>query len=167
METEAKVGPIGQVVAENVKAYRSRRHFSLRDLSAKLAELGRPILPSGITKIEHGARRVDADDLVALGWALDVSPPRLLLPSGKSTDDFLSEIETYEKSGALEPLTQAMLTAVDQHAILPGWLVEYVDYSSRWILLLREAMKERGEEPGALTSKRIHEVVKKKPQARG
>ncbi len=51
----------------------------MRELSARLTKLGRPILPSGITKLEQGKRRVDVDDLVALAAALRVTPTRLLL----------------------------------------------------------------------------------------
>ena len=51
----------------------------VRELADELRKLGRPILPSGITKIEQGTRRVDADDLVALSVVLGVSPNRLLL----------------------------------------------------------------------------------------
>lgn len=51
----------------------------MRELSARLAKLGRPILPSGITKIEQGKRRVDVDDLVALAAALKVTPTRLIM----------------------------------------------------------------------------------------
>ena len=51
----------------------------VRELSRHRAELGRPILASGITKIEQGTRRIDVDDLVALALALGVSPNRLLL----------------------------------------------------------------------------------------
>lgn len=35
--------------------------------------------PSAVTKIEHGNRKVDVGDLVALSVALDVTPNRLLL----------------------------------------------------------------------------------------
>lgn len=55
--------------------------MTVRDLSARMTELGQPVLPSGITKIEQGQRRVDADDLVALAIALAVNPSRLLLPA--------------------------------------------------------------------------------------
>lgn len=61
----------------------------MRELSARLSKLGRPILPSGITKIEQGSRRVDVDDLVALAVALKVTPTRLLLgpPPTDGPDD--------------------------------------------------------------------------------
>lgn len=46
-----------------------------------MGELGRPILRTGIAKIENGTRRVDVDDLMALAIALAVTPNRLLLNS--------------------------------------------------------------------------------------
>lgn len=85
-------GPIGRAVAENVGAVRKRRGWSQSTLSAKLGELGRPILTSGVAKIEAGDRRVDVDDLLALAAALNVSPARLLLPDG-SEDDLVSVTE--------------------------------------------------------------------------
>ncbi len=59
---------------------RERRGLTRPALSARLAEVGRPLLPTGIAKIEDGTRRVDVDDLVALAIALGVNPTRLLLP---------------------------------------------------------------------------------------
>src|SRR4051794_25470240 len=76
METDSP----SERLAANVRALRDARGMSVRDLSARLSELGRPLLPSGITKIEQGQRRVDVDDLVALAVALRVNPSRLLLP---------------------------------------------------------------------------------------
>jgi transcriptional regulator with XRE-family HTH domain len=67
-------------VAANVAVLRGRRGLSVRTLSARLGGLGHPILPSGITKIENGSRRVDVEDLLALAVALDVSPVTLLMP---------------------------------------------------------------------------------------
>ncbi|WP_210417106.1 hypothetical protein [Citricoccus sp. SGAir0253] len=52
-----------------------------KQLSEKLAEIGRPIPPLGLRRIEDGERRVDVDDLMALAVALDVNPVALLLPS--------------------------------------------------------------------------------------
>jgi hypothetical protein len=53
------------------------------DLSARLTEIGHPIVDSGIHKTELGDRRVDVDDLVAFAEALGVEPAVLLL--GEST----------------------------------------------------------------------------------
>lgn len=64
----------------NVAALREIRRHSVRSLSALLGELGRPILPSGVSKIERQLRSVDVGDLVALAVALGVNPNRLLLP---------------------------------------------------------------------------------------
>lgn len=79
-EEGERESPVAERVAVNVATLRESRRLSVRGLSARLGELGRPILPSGVTKIEQCRRRVDADDLVALALALDVTPNRLLLP---------------------------------------------------------------------------------------
>jgi transcriptional regulator with XRE-family HTH domain len=73
-------GPIGLAVAHNVEKLRESQNLSYAELSRRLTELGRPIAPLGLTRIRDRQRRVDADDLVALALALDVSPATLLLP---------------------------------------------------------------------------------------
>lgn len=45
-------------------------------------ELGRPILPSGLSKIEQGDRRVDVDDLVALATRTGINGADLLVDGG-------------------------------------------------------------------------------------
>ncbi len=70
-------GPTAGRVAANLR--RLRRGLTLAQLSERLAEVGRPILPSGLGKIENGDRSVDVDDLVALSVALRVTPNALLL----------------------------------------------------------------------------------------
>lgn len=79
-----ELGPVGERLARNVAEIRGKSP-STYELARRLERLGRPILPSAITKIEAGQRRVDVDDLVALALALDVSPNRLILPG--SADD--------------------------------------------------------------------------------
>lgn len=74
-------GPTAERVAANVKQVREARRLSLEALSQRMGELGRPILRTGIAKIESGERRVDVDDLMALAIALEVTPNRLLLVS--------------------------------------------------------------------------------------
>lgn len=72
-------GPTGNRLAVNVQTVRQRRGLTIRALSARLAEVGRPILPSGLVRIESGARAVDVDDLVALASVLGCTPNTLLL----------------------------------------------------------------------------------------
>jgi transcriptional regulator with XRE-family HTH domain len=75
------LGPTGDRVQENVKRIREARGMNKKDLSERVGERGRPIPPLGISRIEAGTRRVDADDLVALALALKVSPLTLLMPA--------------------------------------------------------------------------------------
>jgi hypothetical protein len=75
-----EIGPIGRNVIEGVEHMRALRGLSLRKLSEKLAELGRPIAPLGLSRLGQAKRRVDVDDLVALAAALGVSPGTLLFP---------------------------------------------------------------------------------------
>jgi transcriptional regulator with XRE-family HTH domain len=75
------LGETGTVVARNIKRVRKARNLAYTDLSTRLHGLGREIPTWGLRKIESGGRRVDADDLVALGLALNVSPIALLLPT--------------------------------------------------------------------------------------
>lgn len=74
------VGPTGARTAENLRRIRDARGLSTARLSKLLEGVGRPIQPTGITKIEKKERKVDVDDLVALALVLNVSPLALLLP---------------------------------------------------------------------------------------
>jgi transcriptional regulator with XRE-family HTH domain len=73
-------GPAGRRVMERVKKLRLMSALTYKDLSGRLEALGRPIPVLGLSRMENGARKVDADDLVALALALGVTPNRLLLP---------------------------------------------------------------------------------------
>jgi 8-oxo-dGTP pyrophosphatase MutT (NUDIX family)/transcriptional regulator with XRE-family HTH domain len=84
------LGPVGGYVIANLAALRAERRLTYKDLSDRLEQLGRPIPTLGLSRIEKGKRRVDADDLVALALALGVSPAALLLP--RNTDAY-DEIE--------------------------------------------------------------------------
>jgi transcriptional regulator with XRE-family HTH domain len=75
-----ELGPTGRTVADNVKRVRGHRSLNYAELSRKLTELGRPISPLAVRRIEEGDRRVDVDDLLALAVALGVPPNSLLLP---------------------------------------------------------------------------------------
>lgn len=75
-----QVGPVGDIVRANIRRIREVRDHSLRELAKHLADIGHPIVASGIQRIEVGTRRVDVDDLVALAKTLDVPPVDLLEP---------------------------------------------------------------------------------------
>ncbi|MGH3798559.1 MAG: helix-turn-helix domain-containing protein [Pseudonocardiaceae bacterium] len=81
-----ELGPTGERVRANVRELRRTAGLSTRELSALLDGARRPIAATGVTKIEAGDRRVDADDLVALALVLDTTPNRLLLPGSRFTD---------------------------------------------------------------------------------
>jgi transcriptional regulator with XRE-family HTH domain len=75
-----QVEATGQSVQANVARLRKARSLTTYQLAKLLADAGRPIPQSGISRIESGARRVDVDDLMALAAVLNVSPSALLLP---------------------------------------------------------------------------------------
>lgn len=74
------LGVTGERLRINLKLLRESRGFSYRELSEKLDAVGRPIPTLGLSRIEKGERRVDADDLVALALVLGVNASALLLP---------------------------------------------------------------------------------------
>ncbi|MFI1937706.1 helix-turn-helix domain-containing protein [Streptomyces purpureus] len=82
-----EVGPTGKTVATNLGRLRERRGLTTRQLSAALERGGRPIPPSGITRMEKGERVITADDLAALATVFGVSPSALLLPMTDSPSD--------------------------------------------------------------------------------
>lgn len=96
---EVERGPTAERVAANVRRIRRGRDWTLQRLSDELTKVGRPILSSGIGKIELGERRVDVDDLVALAVVLRVHPAALLLPY---TTDGEIQITSAEAASALD-----------------------------------------------------------------
>jgi transcriptional regulator with XRE-family HTH domain len=91
-------GPIGAYVIRNLEQLRKARRLSYQDLARRLEEVGRPIPALGLSRIEKGTRRVDADDLVGLALALGVNPNALLLPRDTEPE---SAVELTEKVPAL------------------------------------------------------------------
>lgn len=91
--------PTSLRLGRNVRQLRERRdNMSIRQLAAKLSDLlDRSFHPSGVVKIEKGARGVDADELLALALALGVTPNRLLL-TGEVADDTVQLTRTVDVS---------------------------------------------------------------------
>lgn len=82
-----EIGDVGKQVATVVAELRKRRGWDQKRLAELVTEAGRPMSASMLGKIEGGGRRVDVDDLVALAFALEVSPARLLLSAHRDPDD--------------------------------------------------------------------------------
>lgn len=74
-------GDVGHNLRSNVKALRKARALTYAALSALLADAGWPIPIMGLRRIEHGERRVDVDELVALASVFGVTPTYLLEPA--------------------------------------------------------------------------------------
>lgn len=81
------IGAIGENVRRNVEELRQARKLGTPALSARLRDLGRPILPSVLHRLGQGTRRTDCDDLVALSVALGVNPSALLFDRHAAAGD--------------------------------------------------------------------------------
>ncbi|WP_433608717.1 helix-turn-helix domain-containing protein [Prescottella agglutinans] len=97
-EKKNPLGPTGQNVASNLRRLREDANLTYAELGRRLEAVGRPIPTLGLRKIESFERRVDADDLVALALALDISPVTLLMPISDGWElgkvDLTSEVST-------------------------------------------------------------------------
>jgi transcriptional regulator with XRE-family HTH domain len=78
-EKKNPLGPTGERLRTNIQRIRTDKRISYRVLADRLEEIGRPIPTLGLSRLENGDRRVDADDLMALALALEVAPNELLL----------------------------------------------------------------------------------------
>ncbi|WP_327662453.1 MULTISPECIES: helix-turn-helix domain-containing protein [unclassified Streptomyces] len=79
-------GPAASEVAKNIQLVRKARQLKQSDVSKRLKAAGRPMLPTVVSKVERGERRIDVDDLVAFGRALGVPPALLLYPLGSEAE---------------------------------------------------------------------------------
>jgi transcriptional regulator with XRE-family HTH domain len=101
------IGEAGKAVTANVERLRKAQHLSLRALSARLAELGRPIGNAVLHRQSQGRRRVDADDLVALACVLGVTPADLLKSPGTTVPDHPAVRAARDLADRVEALVRA------------------------------------------------------------
>lgn len=73
MPDSPMIGPVSKTVGVNIDRIRKARGVSVNHLGACAG-----VHRTAITNVIHGRRRVDADELVALAAALDVSVAQLL-----------------------------------------------------------------------------------------
>jgi hypothetical protein len=83
---DERVGPVGWILAANIKRIRESQRLTYAELSRLLAAAGREIPILGLRRIESTERRVDVDDLLALAYVLKAAPVDLLV-SGDATDE--------------------------------------------------------------------------------
>lgn len=170
---EISQGPTSRYVVENVRRLKTDRDWSLADLSERMSEAGRPILPTGLHRLLNGKRRVDVDDLMALAAAFEVTPITLLLPTiPKGTPQ--QEASNVEITGKISvdaftawdwirgerPLTdyrddQSFEMILFRRRSLPSALVQYTridetgesthEYDDEVLTLVSEALKEARE----------------------
>jgi 8-oxo-dGTP pyrophosphatase MutT (NUDIX family)/transcriptional regulator with XRE-family HTH domain len=120
------LGPIGRYVFANLKDLREARGLGYKQLAERLEQLGRPIPTLGLSRIESGERRVDADDLVALAVALDVNPSALLLPRNAGPRDGIelasgrppeAASDAWAWADGARPLAAAGRSAIDWYSL--------------------------------------------------
>lgn len=85
---DVRVGRAGEVLAANIKRVREARRLGYAEFSRQLTGIGRPIPELGLRRIELGERRVDADDLLALSYVLQVAVVDLLVPKDMNDEPY-------------------------------------------------------------------------------
>ena len=101
----------GETVRANVERLRGKMNLKYAELARRLEDVGRPIPELGLRRIENGSRRVDADDLMALAAAFDVSPATLLMPDTPS-EEWETDVEaTGQPEGVTAQLLWSWLVA--------------------------------------------------------
>lgn len=113
-----EIGEVGVRLATEVAAHRQRRGWDQARLAARVSEVGRPMSPSVLGKIEAAARRVDVDDLAALARALEVPPADLLgglqvegarrAPAGPVEESVRDDLEALGELAELDGMAPAL-----------------------------------------------------------
>lgn len=75
---DKRILSIGDSFAERLREVRERKRWRQEDLAHRLNELGYALDRVAISKIESKQRSVKIDELMAIAFALDVSPNHLL-----------------------------------------------------------------------------------------
>jgi transcriptional regulator with XRE-family HTH domain len=76
---------VRKTLGDNIGRIRRLRGMTVRDLSARLKELGLKLSASGISEIENAVRKVSVDELLTIAIALNTSIIDLLAPADGSS----------------------------------------------------------------------------------
>lgn len=158
-------GPTNSHVVANLRRARQGIGVDLRGLSARVAQAGRKISPSALSKIETGDRRVDVDDLASLAYALETTPAALLLPpedapapTGVPPSFVAEEIKSWVQ-GKVKLTTEELLRYwTDEAHLCQGYIYRFKELirgqesttppSGRWVTpteMLRERLTAQRE----------------------
>lgn len=121
------VGRSSHLLALNVRKLREAQRLSYRDLEAKLREYGKPILASGLLKLERGERRTDVEELTALAWVLGPMPPGRLLTTNPE-GAFLPAAVAKEHEEAIGKVSKAILDIAVAARVSPRSVIDFVDH---------------------------------------
>lgn len=165
--TKNPLGPSGEAVAENIERLIGEKNLTFAALSKLLTEMKRPIPPLGLRKIVGRTRRVDADDLVALAAALDVSPVTLLMPNTEHGRDEVQVTGSEHPVGAQElwfwlradtPLFDDRLPIVFHDAAWPRWRLRQRQLADEKALLMERVAESLADPDRAEKLREIFEV---------
>lgn len=137
----------GETLGRNVAHLRKVRGFTVRSLSARLDELGTPVSPSGITKIEQNARDVRADELVGLAISLGVNPSRLVLPVDRETIELTPTVrvpsrEAWDWADGRSPLSSAHSDGTDERWAFDDFMLHARPTDRLWSHMAMQAANE-------------------------
>jgi hypothetical protein len=154
-EKKNPLGPIGERLRQRVKELRGRRTY--KELSDRLEELGRPIPPLGLSRLEAGERRVDVDDLVALSLAFEAHVLALILPVSGEDDEQIQITDKVQMSKLTAWRVLGGLTEfpTDSPALRPGLSTADAIRLSAVLQPVTEAIEAalaRGATPGQVYS---------------
>lgn len=69
---------VAGVLATNLELFRTERGWTQAALAERMADLGMPVHPTWVTRVEKGTRRVTVTEWLVLAAALQISPAALL-----------------------------------------------------------------------------------------
>ena len=127
--------PIGaeDVVAKRLRFERSKHGWTVEGLAQRMTDVGCPINPSSIWKIEKAERRrINLDEAYALARVLGISLDQLITPIGVVSEQEIARLlrEAEDQANEFVDLFERMATTVNQLKVAAGEAVEAGE--SRW-----------------------------------
>jgi len=114
---------LSEVVADNVRAYRTLRRLSQDAVAARMVALGHTQWSrAAVSEVERHGRQLVIDELLALAVVLEKSLPELLDPAGPGREGRPLDVDY----GAPDPMPRWAASDI-AHANVEQWMVEWPD----------------------------------------